>query len=75
MVVGTAQTWFEHFSDKKHSWLWELPGVYRIILCMDWWRVRSVACIQKEKARKRPTVNFAERNGEYKDWIERNGEI
>lgn len=40
----------KHFSDKKHSWLWELrPGGDRVLFCLDWWCICTPACIQEAK--------------------------
>ena len=57
----------KHFSDKKHSWLWELrPGGDRVLFFA--WTGGAFVLLHafKRKARKRPTQNFAERNANTK---------
>ena len=57
----------KHFSDKKHSWLWELRRVATVYYSSHGLVARSFCCMHsKRKARKRPTQNFAERNANTK---------
>ena len=66
----------KHFSDKKHSWLWELrPGGDRVLFFA--WTGGAFVLLHafKKKSQKTPDAELRRAEREYKDWIERNGEI
>lgn len=75
---GTAlpKTICKHFSDKKHSWLWELrPGGDRVLFFA--WDGGAFVLLHafKKESRKTPDAELRKAEREYKDWIERKGKI
>ena len=66
----------KHFSDKKHSWLWELrPGGDRVLFFA--WTGGAFVLLHafRKQSQKTPDAELHKAECEYKDWIERNGKI
>jgi phage-related protein len=64
----------KHFTDKKHSWLWELrPGGDRVLFFA--WDGGSFVLLHafRKQSQKTPESELRKAEREYKDWIERNG--
>ncbi len=64
------------FSDKKHSWLWELrPGGDRVLFFA--WTGGAFVLLHafRKQSQKTPDSELHKAEREYKDWIERNGKI
>ena len=74
--TNLPKTICKHFSDKKHSWLWELrPGGDRVLF-FAWNGGRFILLHAFEKKQqKTPDAEIKRAEREYKDWIERNGDI
>ena len=63
-----------HFSDKKHSWLWELrPGGDRVLFFT--WVGGAFVLLHafEKKTQKTPESEIKKAEREYRDWMERNG--
>ena len=66
----------KHFTDKKHSWLWELrPGGDRVLFFA--WTGGAFILLHafRKHSQKTPDSELHKAEREYKDWIERNGNI
>ena len=64
----------KHFTDKKHSWLWELrPGGDRVLFFA--WDGGSFVLLHafRKQSQKTTESELRKAEREYKDWIERNG--
>ncbi|MBR6027711.1 MAG: type II toxin-antitoxin system RelE/ParE family toxin [Clostridia bacterium] len=64
----------KHFSDKKHSWLWELrPGGDRVLFFA--WKDGSFVLLHafEKKSQKTPQREIDRAEREYNDWRERYG--
>ena len=66
----------KHFSDKKHAWLWELrPGGERVLFFA--WTGGAFVLLHafRKQSQKTPESELRKAEREYKDWIERNGDL
>ena len=66
----------KHFTDKKHSWLWELrPGGDRVLFFA--WNGGAFVLLHafRKQSQKTPEAELRRAEREYEDWTERNGMI
>ena len=66
----------KHFTDKKHSWLWELrPGGDRVLFFA--WNGGAFVLLHafRKQSQKTPEAELRRAEREYEDWTERNGKI